>query len=160
PQRGAAGPPSPTARTAPSATLPPIQVSAKGNAKRPVVIESFRPHGTKRYRLEAQSATYDNAHRRASFRQTHVIFYREGKTLAVDAPKALIDHNTQTVTMDGGVRAVSSDGVVLTCRHLVYYSNTDHVSGDGDVRMVSGNDVLTGGHLDGDLHLEQVTVSP
>ena len=156
-------PPKPAATSAFTgavATLPPLRVSAQGSAKAPVVIESFRADGSKRYRLEARSALYDNAHRRARFRQAHVIFYRGARTLTVDAPAALVDHNSQTVTMDGGVRAVSDDGVALSCRRMVYYSNTDHVTGDGDVRMRSGNDVLTGGHLESDLRLEQVTVSP
>jgi LPS export ABC transporter protein LptC len=137
-----------------------LRVSAQGSAKAPVVIESFRTDGSKRYRLEARSALYDNARRRARFRQAHVIFYRGARTLTVDAPAALVDHNTQTVTMDGGVHAVSDDGVTLSCRRMVYHSMTDHVTGDGDVRMRSGNDVLTGGHLESDLRLEQVTVSP
>ncbi|TAM77681.1 LPS export ABC transporter periplasmic protein LptC [bacterium] len=141
-------------------TFPPLRVSAHGSAKAPVVIESFRADGSKRYRLEARSAVYDNAHRRARFRSAHVIFYRGARTLTVDAPAALVDHNSQTVTMDGGVRAVSDDGVVLSCRRMVYHSTTDHVTGDGDVRMRSGSDVLTGGHLESDLRLEQVTVSP
>ncbi|HVA37553.1 MAG TPA: LPS export ABC transporter periplasmic protein LptC [Candidatus Dormibacteraeota bacterium] len=155
-------PPAASASPAPAAasTLPPLRVTAKASGKVPVVIESFRPDGQRRYRLEAQRATYDNAHGLARFQQTHVVFYGEGRRLTVDAPHAVIDHRAQTVTMDGGVRAVSQDGVVLTCRRLVYSTKTDHVVGDGDVRMVSGNDVLTGGHLEGDLRLELVTVSP
>lgn|GEM_PF-1603792 len=154
--------PSGSPSTAPIAvgTLPPLRVTAQGNSRAPVVIESFRPNGGKRYRLEAQSAVYDNAHRRARFTRAHVIFYQQDKTLTVDAPAALVDHNTQTVTMDGGVRAVNSDGIVLTCRRLVYFSSTEHVLGNGDVRMVSGNDVLTGGRIEGDLRFQQVTVSP
>lgn len=160
PQSTASPAPPPAASPAAIGTFPPLRVTAKGNIKMPVVIAAFRPNGSQRYRLEAQSATYDNAHRRASFRDTHVVFYHEGKRLVAQAPAALVDHSSQTVTMDGGVRAVTEDGVVLTCQRLVYYSNTDRVSCDGDVRMVSGNDVLTGGHLDGDLRLEQVTVTP
>ncbi|TAM60960.1 LPS export ABC transporter periplasmic protein LptC [bacterium] len=161
--RAAVPPPQALATTPPpqaAVTFPPLRVTAHGSAKVPVVIESYRTNGSKRYRLEAHSALYDNAHRRASFHNAHVVFYRGARTLTVDAPSALLDHASQTVTMDGGVRAVSDDGIVLTCRRMVYHSESDRVSGDGDVRMRSGNDVLTGGHLESDLRLEQVTVAP
>ncbi len=155
--------PSPVAVTpAPSISeLPPITVRSHGDARQPVRI--IQQQGNRKiYELVARSTTSSMQSQnqfRGRFLQTHVTFYSpDGSTLGGDAPVTQIDRANQTVTMQGGVKGRTSDGISLTCDELQYSRATGQLHGTGNVHIVKSTDGLsmTGGSFTSDLKLTQV----
>jgi len=144
-----------------SGGLPPITIRSHGNAKQPVRI--FEKQGNRAvYELIAKSteSTLQSQNQfRGTFAQTHVTFYgaTSGSTLAGDAPVTTVDRAKESVLMQGGVKAHTSEGVLLTCDQLEYNRSTGRVRGTGNVRIVSKDGyTLTGGSFTSDLRLTQV----
>lgn len=144
----------------PSSGLPPITVRSKGNAQQPVRI--VEQQGNRRiYELIARSTESTMQSRndfRGTFSDTHVTFYgADGSKLAGSAPVTAIDKGKQTVTMQGGVHAKTSDGIALQCDQLQYDRATGKLHGTGNVRIVSPQGyTLSGGSFTSDLKLTQV----
>jgi len=136
-------------------------VRSHGNAKQPVRIvekQGNRPI----YELIAKSteSTMQSQNQfRGTFAQTHVTFYgtTSGATLVGDAPVTTVDRAKESVLMQGGVKAHTSEGVVLTCDQLDYDRSTGKLHGAGNVHIVSKDGyTLTGGSFTSDLRLTQV----
>lgn len=95
---------------------------------------------------------------RSSFERPHITFFEKaGSQLVADAPKAVAEGRTQTVRLDGGVRARTTDGTTLTSDTLVYDKRTERVRADGNVVITrpSGEEIR-GPHVDADLTLSQL----
>ena len=146
---------------APSGTpsLPPIVVKGNKHGNRLVEISEYS-HGRIVYHLFADSVYTDTRTRQGAFQKTHGLFFeKDGKTLSIDAPLALVDQNSKSVRMTGGVRATTTDGAVLTCDELVYNDVTQMMHGTGNVKLTRAGQILTGEVIDADLHLEQYRVT-
>ena len=148
--------PSPAA----TSSIPPITVHSRGNARQPVRIT--QQEGNRRiYELLARSSEstmQSQSQFRSTFSQTHVTFFTaDGGTLTGDAPLATIDKASNSVTMQGGVRGKTSEGVVLNCDQLVYERKTGTLHGTGNVHIVSKEGyALSGGSFTSDLKLTHV----
>ena len=104
---------------APSGTpFPKLHIQSKGSATQPVRI--IQQVGNRRvYELLARSSDstlQSQTNSKGVFHQARVTFYNsDGSTLSGAAPIATIDTSSETVTLEGGVRAKSSDGVAFDC---------------------------------------------
>lgn len=157
PTARASATPSAAASLAP--TPPPIVVKGTKRGKRLVEISAFS-HGRTIYHLFAASVFSDTRTRKGTFQKTHGLFYeKSGRTLTVDAPIALVDQNSKSVTMTGGVNATTTDGAVLTCDQLIYNDLSQTMHGTGNVKLTRAGQVLTGEVIDADLHLDQYKVT-
>ena len=159
--RRASAAPVAAAAATPSAapTLPPVVVKGTKQGKRLVEISEYS-HARVIYHLFADSVFTDTRTRKGTFHKTHGLFFeKDGKTLTVDAPLALVDQSTKSVTMTGGVRATTTDGAVLTCDTLVYNDVSQSIHGTGNVKLTRAGQILTGEVIDADLHLEQYRVT-
>jgi LPS export ABC transporter protein LptC len=99
---------------------------------------------------------------RSEFVRPHVTFFEKaGSKLIADAPHAVAEERTQTVSLTGGVRARASDGATLTSDVLVYDKRTERVRADGNVVIArpSGEEIR-GPHVDADLTLSQLHMGP
>lgn len=164
---GRPAPPSPAPSAspapAPTATIAQIHVVTESRGAHPTTF-SAESHNRRMYYGIAKSSVADRLPDGTfviALAQPHVIFYdREGKTLTGDAPKALVQERTKTITMSGGVRARTQEGTVLTCDTMTYDGTTERIHGSGDVVLVSPRgDRLTGDRIDGDVRLNQVSVT-
>lgn len=160
PQPIASATASPAAAPSPApSTAPPIRIIGSKSGHKRVEISQIS-HNRIVYHLFADSSLYDSRSHQGTFQKAHGLFYeKDGKTMTVDAPTAVVDQLTKSVTMSGGVHAMTQDGAVLTCAHLVYDDVSGRVHGDGNVKLTRKNEILTGEYIDADLHLEQYKVT-
>ncbi|HKU68341.1 MAG TPA: LPS export ABC transporter periplasmic protein LptC [Candidatus Baltobacteraceae bacterium] len=158
----------PGATAAPSATpsgLPPLTITGRGTARRPVRVTGQRPGGGKSYELIARSYESRSMQNvtQATFAQTQVTFYdKDGTTLHAQAPQARLDDRRKQVILSGGVHAKTSTGLQLVCDTLVYDDATGMLHGSGDVRMTGTQggeqQVLTGNSFTSDVKLTRMTM--
>jgi len=89
-----------------------------------------------------------------------VTFYGpEGSTLSGGAPIATVDTAAETITLQNGVHAKSSDGITLDCDQLEYDRKSGQLLGTGNVRVVNpSGEALSGGSFRSDLRLSHVHV--
>ncbi|MFN2528384.1 MAG: hypothetical protein ABR584_06660 [Candidatus Baltobacteraceae bacterium] len=151
----------PSALPTASSGLPPITVRSHGNATQPVrIVEKQGNRAVYELIAKSTESTLQSQNQfRGTFAQTHVTFYgaSSGSTLAGDAPVTSVDRAKETVLMQGGVKAHTSEGVLLSCDQLEYDRSTGKLRGTGNVRIVSKDGyTLTGGSFASDLKLTQV----
>jgi lipopolysaccharide assembly outer membrane protein LptD (OstA) len=153
----------PSAQPSPSASaFPRLHIQSRGSASQPVSI--IQQIGNRRvYELIARSSDstmQSQTNSKGVFRQTRVTFYSaDGSSLTGAAPTATIDTAAETVTLQGGVHAKSSDGIVLDCDQLQYERRTGELIGTGNVHVVNpSGEALTGGSFRSDLRLSHVHV--
>jgi LPS export ABC transporter protein LptC len=159
PAPGAARSPAPR----PSATQVPIRVETHGgNGQYIRIVETL--HGRKAYTIRALSSVaerFGTNQATGTFEQPHVTFVdKTGKTTIADAPKAHIAERDKSVVMTGGVHAYTSNGSILSCDTLTYNGKTERFHGEGNVHLTARDGFhLDGQHLDGDVKLENVSVT-
>jgi hypothetical protein len=157
PAQLSSSPPSPTA-----SPFPQVHIASRGSASQPVrIVEQSK--NRKVYELLARSSDSTMQSQTSSkgiFRQTRVTFYgADGSTLSGAAPMATIDTAAETITLQNGVRAKTSDGITLQCDQLEYDRSTGQLHGTGNVRVVNrAGYALTGGSFRSDLRLSHVHV--
>ncbi|MBV8300165.1 MAG: LPS export ABC transporter periplasmic protein LptC [Candidatus Eremiobacteraeota bacterium] len=155
----AASAPSPAA----SATQVPIRIETQGgNGQYVRIVETN--HGRKVYTIRALSGNMQRTGTSAAvgdLEQPHITFVdKNGTTTIADAPKAHLTERNKTVVMTGGVHAHTSTGSVLACDSLTYDGDTERFHGEGNVHLIAPNGFdLAGRHLDGDVKLQDVTVT-
>ncbi len=95
---------------------------------------------------------------RSEFLRPHITFFgKDGSQLVADAPKAVAEERTQTVRLDGGVHAHTSDGTTLTSDVLIYDKRTERVRADGNVVISrKSGEEIRGPHVDADLTLSEL----
>lgn len=161
--QNAPGVPNASPKVAPSASagLPPITVRSHGNAHQPVRIVEKQGNRLV-YELIAastESSLQSQNQFRGTFSATRVTFYGNtaGSTLTGTAPTTTVDRAKESVFMQGGVKAHTSEGVLLDCDQLQYDRTTGKLLGSGNVRIVSRDGyTLTGSSFTSDLRLTQV----
>ncbi len=133
-----------------------LKITGSGTAKKPVRIVQQMGNG-KQYELLARSFVSQGApgSARATFVNPHVTFYgKDGSTLIADAPRAIVDQNSNFVQLEGGVTAHNSSGMTLQCDKLVYDRTTQMFHGTGHVVITEQNGFhATGQRVDSDITL-------
>lgn len=147
----------PVAR-APKTTPTPLVLLVRGHgtAQRPVHVFQ-QVHNRVEYDLLASSyeskgppnrmrSVFSNA--RATFVDPH------GSRIVASAPQAVVDQNSDAVTMTGGVAAHTSTGMTLHCDRLVYVRGGATLHGDGNVVIIDPKGFrATGSSFDSDISL-------
>jgi LPS export ABC transporter protein LptC len=139
-----------------TATAPPLHITGQGSARRPVrIIQQVQ--NRVQYELIAKSYESRGAQgkARAVFQDSRVIFHdRNGTTMTATAPQAIVDENTNAVTLVGTVHAKTSTGMELECSRLVYDRTAEMLHGDGNVVITDPNGFRgTGSSFDSDISL-------
>jgi LPS export ABC transporter protein LptC len=162
----ACNPQAPRATTAPvaplgaqshiQATSPPLHITGQGSARQPVrIIQQVQ--NRVQYELIAKSYESKGAQgkARAVFQDARVTFHdRNGTTMTATAPQAIVDENTNEVTLIDAVHATTSSGMGLQCARLVYDRTAEKLHGDGNVVITDPNGFRgTGSSFDSDISL-------
>jgi len=138
-QQSASPSPSPT----PTSSGLSLKISGRGTAQRPVRFVATNQDRTRvQYDLLASSFESVGAQgsARAQFSHVHVTFHgKDGSTLVAEAPRAIVDQVTNTIRMEGGVRAKNDRGTSLSCDVLTFDHVTEMFYGTGHVAIVSAN---------------------
>jgi LPS export ABC transporter protein LptC len=95
---------------------------------------------------------------RVVFQDARVTFYdRDGKTMTATAPQAIVDQQTNLVTLLGNVHATTSTGMSLRSDRLVYDHAAARLHGSGNVTITDPNGFRgTGSSFDSDISLSHV----
>ncbi|MBV8373537.1 MAG: LPS export ABC transporter periplasmic protein LptC [Candidatus Eremiobacteraeota bacterium] len=147
------------AQARPGTTPPPLHITGQGSARRPVrIIQQVQ--NRIEYELIAKSYESKGAQgkARAVFQDARVTFYdRNGKSMTATAPQAILDENTNAVTLVDAVHATTSTGMALQCSRLVYDRTGQMLHGDGNVVITDPNGFRgTGSSFDSDISLTHV----
>jgi hypothetical protein len=133
-----------------------LLVTGHGTAQRPVHVFQ-QVHNRVEYDLLASSyeskgppngmrSVFSDA--RATFVDPH------GARIVASAPQAVVDQNSDAVTMTGGVAARTSTGMTLHCDRLVYRRGGATLHGDGNVVITDPKGFrATGSSFDSDISL-------
>ena len=148
--------------TASGTPFPQLRIQSKGSASQPVRIVQ-QVGNRKVYELIARSSDstlQSQTNSKGVFHQTRITFFNsDGSTLSGTAPIATIDTATETVTLQGGVHAHSSDGVAFDCDQVQYDRGSGQLLGTGNVHVVNpSGEALTGSSFRSDLRLAHVHV--
>jgi lipopolysaccharide assembly outer membrane protein LptD (OstA) len=98
---------------------------------------------------------------RSDFTNPHIIFSEHGgKRLVADAPHAVILVKEKSLVMDGGVQALTSDGMMLHSDVLKYDEASDRLRGEGHVLVTTPRgERLAGDRIDANLHLSEMRIT-
>ena len=157
PKKGAQGA-TPSAGASSSA-LPSLRISGHGTAGKPVRIVQQKGN-REQYELLAHSYESVGAQGRSrgTFQHAQVTFFgRSGSKLVATAPQAIVDEAANTVTLIGGVHAVTGTGMTLTCKTLEYSRATEMLHGNGNVVAGDAHGFsATGSSFDANISLSQL----
>jgi lipopolysaccharide assembly outer membrane protein LptD (OstA) len=150
----------------PTPTRPPITVrdlSQRVNSEY-VYLTKRRRDNTKAYTLRADANVSESAGQgtgRSDFTNPHITFAgRAGETLVADAPHASIVESQKSIVMTGGVRARTSDGMLLQCDTLTYDEGSDRLHGRGHVLVKTPRgERLSGDRIEANLRLSEMQLS-
>ena len=133
---------SPSPSPSPTSSALPLRISGYGTAKRPIRIVA-QQRSRVQYDLLAssyQSIGAPQGSARANFANVFVTFHaKDGSTLTAQSPQAIVDQNTNTIEMEGGVHARNDRGTTLFCDTLQYDHVTEIVYGTGHVVITSAS---------------------
>ncbi|MGC1381821.1 MAG: LPS export ABC transporter periplasmic protein LptC [Candidatus Baltobacteraceae bacterium] len=159
PQPPKATPPpsaAPAAHARPTPTPLVLKITGKGTPSRPVHLIQ-QVHNQIDYDLLATSfeSKGPQGNTRAVFQNARVTFHdRHGSTITANAPQAIVDETTNTVTLTNGVHARTSAGMTLQATQLVYLRSTGMLHGSGNVVVTDPKGFhATGSSFDSDISL-------
>jgi Lipopolysaccharide-assembly, LptC-related len=159
--------PSQKVRNAGAGGTPPafsVKVRSERVGSRYVYLIKRRKDGSQAYVLRSDSSVAESAGGgtgRSEFINPHIIFSgRAGKQLVADAPHAVILVKEKSLMMDGGVHALTNDGMTLNSDTLGYDEATDHLRGRGHVLVTTPRgERLVGDRIDANLRLSEMRIT-
>lgn len=86
-------------------------------------------------------------------------YFNDGKKLEVKAAHGYYNDKTKDVTLDGGVRAVRSDGAVLTSDKFIWQGKKECMSAVGKAKLTKDDLLAEGDKLDGYNGLEEFKIT-
>jgi len=160
PQAPAASP-SPSSSSSPSSRATPkgldLHITGQGTAGNPVRFVGQGKDDRVEYELLADRAESSGVmgSARVVFRNARITFHdKNGTTLDASAPEAVYDQAASTLTLQGGVKAQTQNGMTLTCRELQYDHADETLHGRGNVAIVDPKGFRgTGNRFDSDISL-------
>lgn len=116
-------------------------------------------NGKKVWELNAESIEADPAGKIVYLKKVKGIFYQDqGGTLDIVAQEGVLDTKTHDITLQGDIKATSSEGAVFTAPQGVYNEQTKIFSGIGGITLTKGDTVITGDKIDADVSTEKVKI--
>lgn len=149
---------SPSPSASPTAPALSLKITGHGTAMRPVrFVGSNRERTRTQYDLRASSFESVGAEgsARVNFVNVHVTFHgKDGSTLTAQSPQAIVNQVTNTIVMEGGVRAKNDNGTSLSCDTLQFDHVTEMFFGTGHVVITSRSGFkATGNSFQSDISL-------
>jgi LPS export ABC transporter protein LptC len=150
--------------TGPQQSMPPLTITGRGTKSHPATFTA--QNGNRRvYQLVAKSYVSHSEQNaaQASFNQPSVTFYgKDGTKLTATSPTAALQGGKEVV-LTGGVHAVTSTGMTLTCDTLTYDQSSETIHGSGHVRITGmqggAQQTLTGNRFTSDVKLTNMVIN-
>ena len=116
-------------------------------------------NGKKVWELNAESIEADTAGKLVYLKKITGTFYQEkGGKVDIVAQEGALDTKTHDITLQGDIKATSSDGAVFTAPQGRYEEQTKTFYGTGGITLTRGDTIITGDKIDADTALEKVKV--
>jgi len=116
-------------------------------------------NGTKLWELGADRITVNQTTKIARFYGLKGSFYQEnGSKVDVTAREATLDPATKNISLNGDVRAVSTEGAVFTAAQARWEGTQKRFFGTGGITFTREDVVITGAAIESDAGLEKVKV--
>ena len=116
-------------------------------------------NGQKVWELNAESIEVDASGKLVSLKKLKGIFYQEkGGKVDIIAQEGILDTKTHNITLQGDIKATSSEGAVFTAPQGRYEEQTKTFFGTGGITLIRGDTIITGDKIDADTNLEKVKV--
>ena len=116
-------------------------------------------NGKKVWEMNAESIEADAGGNLVYLKKLKGTFYQEkGGTVDIIAQDGILDTKTHDITLQGDMKATSSDGVVFTAPQGRYVEQTKTFSGTGGITLTRGDTIITGDQIDADTTMEKVKV--
>ncbi|SDD81213.1 LPS export ABC transporter periplasmic protein LptC [Sporomusa acidovorans] len=116
-------------------------------------------NGKKVWEINAETIEADTSGKLVYLTNLTGIFYQEnGGKLELVAQKGVLDTKTHDITLQGDIKATSSEGAVFTAPEGRYSEQTKHFTGTGGITLTRGDTVITGDTIDADTETERVKV--
>jgi LPS export ABC transporter protein LptC len=152
---------SPGAGPAAETTTVPVRIRGRGGSKYIYLTEQKKDRIV--YKLRADSNTsirLSEGNGISDFVRPHVTFYGDhGHTIIADAPHAQVAEREKTVTMTGGVRSRTNEGMTLTSDTLRYDDASEVLHGEGNVFITTAQgEHFSGQRMDYNLRTTEMHV--
>lgn len=116
--------------------------------------------GKKIWEFSADAIEYDPATKQAGIKNIKAVFYQEdGGKVELTADQAVMDSETKDLSMEGSIKALASNGAVLSVKKLSYRGQERRFFGDGDVKLVKDDTVISGDRIESDDKFEKIKVA-
>lgn len=116
-------------------------------------------NGKKVWELNAESIEADPAGKIVYLKKIKGVFYQDkGGTLDIVAQEGVLDTKTHDITLQGDIKATSSDGAVFTAPQGIYNEQTKIFTGTGGITLTKGDTVISGDKIDADASMEKVKI--
>jgi LPS export ABC transporter protein LptC len=143
-------------------TPPPLRVRSVPNGSKYIYLTEQKKDRIV-YKLRADSNTsirLSEGNGQSDFEQPHIIFYGAGgRSIVADAPHARVAEREKTVTMTGGVRSRTNEGMTLTSDTLRYDDASEVLHGEGNVEITTAQgEHFSGQRMDYNLRTTEMHV--
>ena len=116
-------------------------------------------NGKKAWELNAETIEADAGGKLVYLKKLKGTFYQEkGGKVELVAQEGVLDTKTHNITLQGDVKATSSDGAVFTAPQGLYVEQTKTFYGTGGITLTRGDTIITGDKIDADTAMEKVKV--
>jgi len=116
-------------------------------------------NGKKVWELFAEKIEVDANKKQVALQNIKGSFYDEkGGHVEMIARTGLVDTETRNVTLEGGVRGVSSDGAVFLAQVVRWTNQDGRILGSGGIKLTKDDTVITGDNLESDAKMDKVKV--
>lgn len=116
-------------------------------------------NGKKLWELSAETVQVEPKSQKVHLINFKGTLYREnGTKIDVVARQADFDPKTRNITMEGDIKATSSDGAVFTAPLARWEAKDKMFYGNGGITLTRGDTVLTGDQIESDAVLEKTKV--
>jgi len=118
-----------------------------------------RKGGQKLWELSADAINVDPTSQKVLFDNLRGTLYQSGGgELRITARTASFDNNTRELSMDGDIKAVSTDGAEFTAVKAQWVGKEDKIYASGGITLSRGDTVITGNQLESDSKLVKVKI--
>ncbi|MBP2646310.1 MAG: hypothetical protein H6Q75_1750 [Firmicutes bacterium] len=142
---------------------PPAEVAVE---QKPVSNISFegssiveRQGGKKIWELSAGTIQVDQTTNKVYFNNfTGILYQNSGGELHLTAKEAWFDNNTKELSINGDIKAVSSDGANFSAQQAQWFGKEDKIYAEGGIVLQREDTVITGDTLESDASLTKVKI--
>ncbi len=115
--------------------------------------------GKKIWDLTAETITIDPQTKNVTLKNIQGVFYQDdGNNINLTAPTAVYDNKTHDIIITEKVIATRNDGSNFTADQVLWQNSIQKFSGEGNIKIVQADTVITGDKMETDSGMNKVKV--